>query len=376
MSDLKRLPGPAAALEAHLGLLSSRNRDLAYFNAASRPSGGRVAYQIPKMKSMMQWLRFASTYSRPAVMWDNQEQKIVDEWHADPRNALIDGRTLAEREVLFSEEGEIEEPIWRTGVMMAQTEFDLIRDAQTHYVSEEMLALVSEAAELAAPEPVYETDLPGDSGIFFLEKPLIWTDLHPDTGECIEGLMPVRAIGWHKTSIAARGTGKPSPGFVIIAYTTVDDYNAHYVPMVQQFYDHPIMNADPKTVADVMFPIEFHPWGFGVNWETAPGRSMENASEGKLVEGVSFMRRWVFSIFRIMWQSIVKPETWTPNRQMVRQLDRRYIRPASQRTLNVIQLRRFVEVPEGRITNEEAAAWPYPYRIGVHPFWRRQYYPR
>ena len=100
------------------------------------------------------------------------------------------------------------------GVGLINHEYNILNRGETHYVSHHITTMIAEAAEQCGDEPLFPTDLPCPNGLMVFEYPLLIPDLHPDTGETVDGLdMPVRAIAWGLGDVhARRQDGRSRPG--------------------------------------------------------------------------------------------------------------------------------------------------------------------
>lgn len=343
--------GPGRALEAHLARwrqVHDENQAI----AAGATSG---------LSILERWIRFASTYSRQAVQ-------------VGPDGMLVaDGATMAEREVLLSY-GRVPESIARTALMMLDTEDLMLDQATTHYLSAHMAALVTEAAELAENEPLFPSDVPCPSGFLVLERPRMCADLHPETGAVLPQVLPLRAIGWTISEVAERDLSGSADGLMVILYARAGDLDDLYAPAMKEIGQP---DAAPLVGngfhADDLIPVEFHPWQFGAMWDTAS--AMGEVDVGRIISSVADHRRWLLALWRLMWQRIIAPEPWHPDRAGHRRAERIRRRSDGER-YSVMHLRRFVEHPRQRPKPDDDAwvAWPYPYRIPVRAHWRRQHF--
>lgn len=373
----QRISGPAGALELHLRKFSEVHREFQYADRLSGVArgGGFVTLNGRQAHNLLNWLHFASTYSKPAAQIDPETGRLgaVDDAGA-PAAAFVDGRSNAEQEIILTPET-FDRATMLTSVVMAQTEYQMLDRSQTVFLSDAMKALVTEAADLAEPEPLFDSDIPFDAGLIVFETPLLLDDLHPETGDPIgKPVMPVRAIGWSRAAVGARDGSGEVEGIVLINYTDRDAYNSIFIPAMREIVSDEIeaMEADHDRW---MWPIEFHPWAFGSSWVGID--HLGEQSQGKIVSPVAYNRRWVLSLFRIMWQRIIKPEHWEPTTR--KQMDRL---PKGRRPMmldgegmKVLALRRFVESTERSESAGDDVDWPHPYRIPVEPHWRRQHYP-
>ena len=321
------------------------------------------------MPLLLRWVDFAKTYSRSAVEIDATTNKVVGGGVRIGMAGLYDGRTNAELSRPNIDPND--ESVKKTALTMWQTEHSLLNESGTFYISGEMSRLVTEAAELAVPEPLFLTDLSSPSGLLVLEEPVIIADLHPHTGEVVADLMPIRAIGWRRQSIGKRdGTGE-TDGIVLICYADKRSYDEIYVTKLREMLPEETFDNE-HLEGPQMIAIEFHPWAFGTDWSSTD--HIMNSGQGRIISGVAFLRRWFMSLSRLMWQRLLQPEQWHPDRAGYRQFERVRGKDAPQAT--VLHLRRFVDnhIYREKEDPESWLNWPYPYRTPVRPHWRRQWF--
>lgn len=372
---VQRILGPGQALDFHLSMFRRSVREASYFQGRAESEDGFFGADPREFYGFIRWVSFANTYSRPAMVY-NAETGELEALDTDEVSIsyLVDGRTNGEREVVMTQETVTKE-VLTTALTMSRTEEVLLDEARTYYITTEMTELICEAAELAEPEPLFDSDLPSDSGLIVFETPLVMDDLHPDTGEPLGvPVMPVRAMGWRRTMVGKRDASGPTEGIVLINYTTSPDYDAIFVPRVNALG---IEAAPGETAEDDVWPVEYHPWAFGAEWDQVDKMGLQG--QGKIVSPVAYHRRWMLTLFRVMWQRIVHADHWQPTRQVRRGFDRSAKAKPTKldgEGYSVLVLRRFQEsTPESRGESSDWADWPHPYRIPVSPHWRRQHYP-
>lgn len=362
--------GPERALTEHLKRWKALQREDDVMSRNVAPNGlTRIATQAAP--ELTQWIRFAQTYSRPAVLANLDTGAVVPLSDGDPKYGLIDGRSMAEQEVLLADPLRDQATVV-TATAMFRTELELLDAGQTIYVSSEMKSLVEAAANLAEPEPLFPTDLPGPCGMVVFETPVVFDDLHPTTGELIEKILPIRAVAWTQTKVGKRDGSGMTDGIVLIAYTDSDSYNQIYG---KAMIDLGLAVQVEPHHRDTLTPIEYHPWAFGSTWTVSTSQTFERPSEGVLFATVSYQRRFLLSLFRLMWQRITHPEPWHPDRHARKRILR--LKPAMlDGEITVLRLRRFVDQPHShRNDPDDWAEWPYPHRIPVAAHWRRQWFP-
>ena len=280
---------------------------------------------------------------------------------------------------------EAQESFMRAASLL-DAEYKMLNEGETHYVSHNVKEVVEAAAAQAADEPLFPTDLPCPSGLIVLEYPLVLNDLHPETGEVVEGLsMPTRAIGWREHEVYASNDSQDlyerKTGILYTCYTDADSYEAMHIPAVQK-----LLEKDPVRGPDYIdramgggkilgtWATDFSGWAYGMDWHRAgDAHKREDFAKGEIHDNVAVVRRFLLAYFRWTWQRILVPQTWRPNRAQQRQSDR--LRPMPQDGyVKVMRLRRHVEM-EARGETIDESTWAYEHQWIVRRHPRRQHYP-
>lgn len=347
-----RWSGPTRAVQIHLDTFS-RTHD-AVRSMAMKPKLMESRHLPPRM---LFWLDFARSYQTTKRLVDGSTHANRDD-HTVPLDHPANVRTAQE---------------------LLAFEYDLLNQGDTHYVAASITDLITQAAELAGPEPLYQTDLPCPHGFAVFEEPVVVPDLHPETGVVDRRIeMPVRAIGWTTTShigvpesVNDDGHATESAqGVVLVMYTDAQSYNSIYVSSLHRIgvaasFAHPGFKG--------LIPIEVNPWSFGRQWQSG-GDSMDdhNLERRSVVSSVAYHRRWALTFFRLMWQRILVPTAAPWDRAARRRADRAGI--GAQRDVKVLQLRRAIN-DDGHEVAEGERGWSLDHRIIVRGHPRRQYYP-
>lgn len=254
-------------------------------------------------------------------------------------------------------------------IQIGSFEHRLLNEGITHFVSEEMVKLVSAAAAVSEPEPLFATDLPCPHGLVVLEVPLMLHDLHPKTGVVDERIvLPIRAIGWTSTDAIMSIDGKPNSGITMIAYTDMDSYRTVYLPSVLPITGEPMPDLSDERGLQM---VEFNPWGFGTSWSDG-GDDMQaiSVADQTMVSTVAFQRRWLLSLLRLMWQEILVAESNPIERGSFRRMERAGMRRNRASDLKVLKLRRVY-----RTGTAESTGHTLDHRVIVRGHWKRQFYP-
>jgi hypothetical protein len=249
---------------------------------------------------------------------------------------------------------------------LAESEYEILNGGDTLYVAHNIIELVTMAAEMAEPEPIFPTDLPTKTGVVILEQPLLMSDLDPKTGQYDEQIkLPVRAIGWDVRPVR-RSDDSVCEGVYLVAWTDGDAYKEIYLPSLE----HLGHSNDGNTVyaPPGLQPIEVNPWAFGTVWgSTTDATEMDNTV---IIESVAYLRRWILSLCRLMWQEILSPDHYTPDRAHRRRCDRIGWH-REQGDVKVVKMRRVYQEHE---REDGEGGWTLDHRVVVRGHWRRQYY--
>jgi len=267
-------------------------------------------------------------------------------------------------------------------------ELQILNEGQTFYVSMHMAEMIKVMAEAMEPEPLFESDLPAKTGVIVFERPLIFPDLHPDTGVMDERIqMPVRAIGWNMGDVvladssaevlSRSGTDEPSLDAVSgVEYMLWVDRRA-YVDIYQRSltdigFDH---GVEAEKIGHTFWKTDHSGWAFRTPWRASDDPEIMDGrlytEEGAVHSLVAQQRRWLLAFFRLYFQRIMIPETYHPTKyEKKRAL--RMGRPLEDGYIKVVRLRRSVEAEQhGR---HEGGGNHYDHQFIVSGHWRRQWY--
>lgn len=260
-------------------------------------------------------------------------------------------------------------------VQIGHNEFRLLEDGVTHYVSAEMVDVVSGAADLAEPEPLFATDLPCPTGLAVLEQPLLLADLHPYTGVIDPRIvLPIRAIGWVFNPAIHSLSGETGPGITLIAYTDMDAYHTVYMPSLADI-GMPEASAADYAIQSGLWLVEFNPWRFGSGWgdggpSAIDANDVSDPNAIKVVSTVAYLRRWLLSLLRLMWQQIIVSDPGRIDRPTLRRMERAGMDRSRRDDFKVLRLRRV-----SRPHDDPASGHRLEHRVIVRGHWRQQYYP-
>lgn len=358
--------GPARALQAHLDLFARVDRAHTWIVAHNNKRASRNAID-----------------HSPATL--RQRLKLMTSMGDNLGVVVADGRTVATNpDDLYSVY--TQHNVSR-GVGLVNMEWEVLNHGETHYISRHVMGMVADAAEQAGDEPLFDTDLPCPEGLMVFEYPLLIPDLHPDTGETVDGLeMPVRAICWGLSDgIHARkpdGTGDEMdvlPGVFYAMYTDEEAWRTIFVPSVQRIlpdeYAHHADIYDGDDIhADPIWCIDTSGWAFGKHWKRSESNSPRaDIEQGEVHRTVSFVRRFILAMFRFEWQRILVPEVHHPSRAEARRALRAGFK-LEDGYVKVIRLRRHVEMEaRGETIDPDQMAYDHQWVVRGHP--RRQWFP-
>lgn len=265
------------------------------------------------------------------------------------------------------------------------SEYQILNEGVTHYVSHQVSSTVEAAAAEAGDEPLFPTDLPAKTGLIVLEYPILINDLHPETGEIVEGLsMPVRMIGWRETDVhVARPDGdgyNTLPGIQYVLYVDEASYKAIHLGAVrklmpEQLEDVPESYYESSSNVLGAWATDFSGWAYGTSWRRAGDGKRTDFENGQIHDNVAIMRRWILAFFRFTWQRIIVAQRAHLPRADQRRAQRVFTRPLEDGYVKVMRLRRVVEAETRGEKFESDAAYvsDHQWIVRAHP--RRQWYP-
>jgi len=345
--------GIGPAVDAHLQRWAQAEREVLlaeqYYRPHS-PMNAQIARDLLSKPWLHAWIQFGASYGfvgpdgNPIIM-----------------GGLADGQTIVGREQFSGDDTAI-----RQGLHLAVREHKMLDRAVSHYVSAEVLDEIDEAAELAVPDVLHETDLFAQDGFAVFERAVVFPDLDPRSGLPHPTLrVHIRAIGWcREPNILSQVDDTVRAGVSIFFYTTREDFaEGYYATAKAAGMDI----FDPSTVRDGFLPVEVLPWSFDVPWTM---REQSEYVPGTVPYPVGFQRRWFYVFMRLMWQQIIVRRAGHPHRHELR----RWERLAKRKALldyTVLRLRRVVD-PGYKPTG---IGVPLEYRQLVRKHWSYQYYP-
>lgn len=267
------------------------------------------------------------------------------------------------------------------GIGLVNVEWEMLNKAETHYVSHHVMSTVRAAADVADDEPLFPTDLPCPDGLIVFEYPLTIPDLHPETGEIVEGLeMPIRAIGWHQQQISARfsdgGELTHQDGIFYALYTDEESFKTLFIPSVREHlgeaeYQEHVSTYDARR--DPLWCVDTSGWMFGRSWRRSPATQPREAfGQGEIHDTVAKVRRFILALFRFEWSRILTPQIYKPSRPEQKRALRAGLR-LQDGYIKVLRLRRHVEM-EARGERVDPDQLAYDHQWIVRGHWRRQWF--
>lgn len=253
------------------------------------------------------------------------------------------------------------------------SEYELLNEAQTFYVSLHMQEMITAIAEQMEPEALYESDLPAKTGLIIFERPGLFKDVHPDTGELDERIsMPCRAFGWNVADVALKDV--PVPGIETIMWVDKTSYVRYYVKNMNDIgIDAGIEDAGEVDIEH--WKTDHSGWALGVKWRESPDAEVLGnklvTEEGTVHALLGAQRRWLLAFFRLYFQRITVGEVYHPNRyEKKRAL--RMGRPLEDGYIKVLRLRRAMEAERHGRASGDGNYFDHQFIVSGH--WRRQWF--
>jgi hypothetical protein len=349
---MSKWQGISAAVNAHLERLAQANRGILIARKISDNGGRDINEALLRQHVANEWgWRWAIFGASYGYVGEDGKPQVVA--------GVREGQTISGREQFSAGDAAINQ-----GANLAVREHTMLTKATTHYVSGNVIDEVTLAANLAEPEPLFDTDLFTPYGFAVLERPIVMPDLDPNTGLVHPHVkVYVRAIGWcYEEAIFSNVDNLFHPGVSIFLYTTADDYTeGFYRTSIEAGFDE---TYPPENVAvNGLIPIEVIPWCFGVNWQP---RDVSVYTPGTVPIPIAQERRWFMAFMRLCWQEIIVRHAVHADRPT----NRRWDRMAKGKLLDfsILRLRREVDpnyrpphVSQGTLT----------YRQFVRGTWKR-----
>ena len=359
MADLM-WSGPGRALQAHLDLFERVGNARTWIKANDgKPVPVPAIHPAVYQRSRL----LTSLATQPMIMMDGQP--------------IYDGlSTATERD-----DPRLESLNIARANGLLDTEYQILNEGQTVYVSHSVASIVEEAAGQASDEPLFPTDLPARTGLIVFEYPLLINDLHPETGEIVPGLqMPVRMIGWRE--VDAVHVAKPDgsgynqvPGITYVLYVDEPSYKAIHIPAVRKLID-PDLPELRDSGSDILgsWATDVSGWAYGTSWRRAGDGKRTEFNNGEIHDNVAIMRRWLLAFFRFTWQRILVGQPARLGRPDRRRAERVFSRPFEDGYVKVMRLRRIVEAEARgeKIESDAAYVSDHQWIVRAHP--RRQWY--
>lgn len=285
---------------------------------------------------------------------------------------------------------------------------NLLAEADTFYVSEDMVKLVEVAAQ-SIGEPVLERHVPfTEAGFAFLQAPLhLEGEWYVDeTGRTSLQAWDIRAVAWQVGMSRLPGTDGVAPddvpGINVCLFgsdSNMDDFvewlekgsidGVRLSDLVTGNRGYGLV--DPRDVEQMdtdrtaylvtygdfrpppMLMFEITSWAFGVEWESSRDPEQWKVGEGVWAP-VGEVRRLLYALWALMAQPIAAPRSEHPSREYrrrwERQQDRKWLPDYGVR---VVTLRRAMNDSDGEQDAEWGREWTHRWIVRGH--WRRQWYP-
>jgi hypothetical protein len=231
------------------------------------------------------------------------------------------------------------------------------------FVGEDIFDLIQIACSSLEPEALNSSDLIAPEGFCFLEKPLIVSDRHPETGVLTEDLrMAIRAFSW---------SGKPDTNAVeFTLYSDTELLNTVYIPSLIEVVGEDMLSVGGGLRgrgAHELIAVDITSWSFNREWSDNIHDSV--LKDVTVVDNVvSTFRKFFLVLMRFCWQELLVPERFSPPRPTLRSMVRKLNQPID---VNVVRLRRVRSVASGY---HDGVGHRLDYRLLVRGHWRNQHY--
>lgn len=257
------------------------------------------------------------------------------------------------------------------GQFLYRSAVSLLDSAPTYYVAPPICELVEAAAQLAEPEPLFPTDLIEPEGIAIFARPFVLNE--PDglfTGppEAQHPLWTLRGISWRTATVDCKTDPDQTPldgkqdmreGIELIAWVSKLDGAALY-------------GFEPPAV-DALVPLEITGWAFGAGWKRSD--SCEGFTAAEQSASVSDTRVRLLALLRLLWQEILVPDTFGPDRGLRRRSESIRRRRWEDGGIKVVRLRHVHRDDDSEATVDDGnGGRRLNHRVIVRGHWRRQHY--
>jgi hypothetical protein len=177
----------------------------------------------------------------------------------------------------------------------ARIDANVMNEGRTIFVTDEIIEVVTTAAEAMPNAPLREDMLPEPNGVLILGEVMpYWNPLDG------EDSFPLRAIAWYETEIELPESRETTTGITLICYTDSE--------LVRWKRDEWGMGPWPKEMGSMppLYPIDLTAWGFGVEW----GEAGPDEERGEFLKAphIAYLRRWLLALWVFMADEIVPME--------------------------------------------------------------------
>lgn len=370
--------------------------------AAHEATGERALDAIDGALSLLSY--FATAHGRAAV---RQHVDAYAGWKMEPRDTATvvasSGIGLGPNElvaVMQREEagrGDVIGAIAEAQVDKWLEMFDaMIGRGQAFYVSPRMARIAMDIAQALEPMPLFPTDVPTTTGYLWLGSAMRLNNYGADDdGTALDVSIPIRVLAWDAADVKRpdswaattfAGTGVQGP------YVSDDDIAGDIGPGVA------LMGlSDGSEIRDALrrfeldkgvpqapwpdslkwVPWETTGWAFGTDWRQATGEEDSNTDvqlpAGVVNEGNTFIRKFMFAVWRLIREEVAVVEPFRPDRHAARRMARQ---APNFGDLQVIRLRRIYD-PLVELTEDERGErlrlereWSHRWRVSEHWAWR------
>ncbi len=219
-------------------------------------------------------------------------------------------------------------------------------NGMAQYISAEICDLVTAIAEEMPPEILFPTDLQFFDGLLVLGKKLHLPQFSLDdehrlvTEDIVD--IKIRAIGYSRipedTAIKTTDGLNNTDGLQFFLYTTTGDaieYTGYRGRTPLALNPNSALARAPLVLSDHTV------WGFGSPWSEA--KCGEVVTSFNAVPKISYLRRWLLALWRLMWQEILHPDPFRVDRPAYKRAVRLMPQRHDGDVLRIIRLRKIDE---------------------------------
>lgn len=376
--------------------------------AAHEATGERALDAIDGTLSLLSY--FATANGRVAV---RQHVDAYAGWKMEPRPTIDAGGAYVNTQVVSTDKygygGEelqaaLSRPEARNGDVLgalAEAQVDkwlemfdnMIGRGTAFYVSPRMARIACDLANELEPMPLFPTDVPVTTGYLWLGSSMRLNNygVFNDPNDPMQDVsIPIRVLAWDAADVRrppegprpARGAGPwaddESPGDVGpgVAILGLSDGGEIRDTLARFEVNRGIAKAPwPESLKWV--PWETTGWAYGTEWRQATvaedADTETRLHAGVVNEGNTFIRKFLFAVWRLIREEVAVVEPFRPDRHAARRIARQ---APNFGDLQIVRLRRIYD-PLCELTEDERGErlrlereWSHRWRVREHWAWR------